>query len=121
VAGRFHFALLDHARTPSSGYMREIGDIVDALEAWEKSQAKTKESRVATEQEDLTRERMKAQPFTPSGLTKEHRDSRSLEYIAFYLGEIDGKMERIAKALEEIQAGALGFLNLNQSRERPET
>jgi hypothetical protein len=55
---------------------------------------------MTTEQEKLGRERMVAQPFTPvANLGNDSRDSRSLEYIAFYLGEITNHLAGIAAQL----------------------
>ena len=54
-----------------------------------------------------SRAEMMARPFEPiAGSAYEFQNVHSLCYIAYYLGEIDGKMERIAKALESVQAGA---------------
>jgi hypothetical protein len=57
----------------------------------------------------LLRGRMAETPFAPADGPIEFHSTHALNYIAFYLGEIDHKMERIAKALEgmQISAGAL--------------
>jgi len=52
------------------------------------------------------RERMAAQPFVPSDASIEWHSIHALNYIAFYLGEIDQKMERISKSLEAIQVSS---------------
>ena len=68
---------------------------------------------MTTDQEKLARERMKAQPFAPAALQPEFRDSHSLEYIAFYLGEIEGHLAKIASTLQASGAnGALIALHL---------
>jgi hypothetical protein len=51
----------------------------------------------------LVRERMAQQRFVPADGPIENHSIHALNYIAFYLGELDQKMERIAKALEGIQ------------------
>jgi hypothetical protein len=60
------------------------------------------------DQASLARGRMKQQPFVPSEGPIEFHSVHALNYIAFYLGEIDQTMERIAKALEAIQASSAG-------------
>jgi hypothetical protein len=55
---------------------------------------------MTTEQDKLARARM-AEPFVPMGnISNETRDSRSLEYIAFYLGEIEKHLGKIAGQLD---------------------
>ena len=44
---------------------------------------------------------MKAQPYSPiAGGQNDFRNSHSLEYIAFYLGEINAKLGRLVEAVE---------------------
>jgi hypothetical protein len=50
---------------------------------------------------------MAAQPFAPvSNVGNETRDSHSLEYIAFYLGEIEKQLGKIAGHLDNIGANS---------------
>jgi hypothetical protein len=55
---------------------------------------------MTTEQQKLARERMRATPFAPEPVKPEFRDSHSLEYIAFYLGEIEGHLAQISGILK---------------------
>ena len=69
----------------------------------------------------VSRAEMMAKPFEPiAGGVNEFQNAHSLSYIAFYLGEIDKKMDRIAKALEGVQtsAGLLAALRQQQAMTR---
>ena len=46
------------------------------------------------------RGRMKTEPFAPIGATAEHRIAKALEYTAFYLGEIESHLSKIAACAE---------------------
>ena len=48
----------------------------------------------------LARERMAAQPFAPADGPVEYHSIHALNYIAFYLGEIEKHLAKIASALE---------------------
>ena len=60
---------------------------------------------MSTDQEKLARDRMRANPFAPMGdaANNEYRKAHSLEYIAFYLGEIEGHLSKIAAQLDARQ------------------
>ena len=52
------------------------------------------------------RERMKANPFAPNGLSPELRIASALEYVAYYLGEIEGHLAHIASETRPNAANA---------------
>lgn len=61
---------------------------------------------MTTEPERLARARM-AEPFAPIGnMSNETRDSRSLEYIAYYLGEISKHLGNVAGHLDNTSANS---------------
>lgn len=52
-------------------------------------------------QTSLARERMAATPYAPSpGISNEQQQTNAVQYIAFYLGEIEKQLERIANSLQ---------------------
>jgi hypothetical protein len=57
---------------------------------------------MASDAEKLARDRMAANPFFPmtDAANNDYRQSHALEYIAFYLGEINNHMAQIASTLQ---------------------
>ena len=55
---------------------------------------------MATDQDKLARERMKAEPYSPITIgSVEERYSHALTHAAFYLGEIEQHLGKIAAEL----------------------
>ena len=55
---------------------------------------------------DQLRDRMKANPFAPVGATPDLRIASALEYVAFYLGEIEAHLSVIASETRPNTANA---------------
>jgi hypothetical protein len=68
----------------------------------------------------VARERMAANPFAPDpNIASEHQQQHALNYIAFYLGEIEQHLAKIAGAAEATKAtGSNMALTLKAISER---
>jgi hypothetical protein len=69
--------------------------------------------------ETVSRTEMETKPYTPiAGAINEYQDTHSLQYIAFYLGEIEKHLGQITKTLGASGANgaqiALALQNINR-------